>query len=115
MIYTKEKLLDDCRPSNIPSDDFLKDCARAINTPELHSDECSSDDEVLAQEERNNKKRPEHILNTNSVVKVFNKPWRSTRVCKIAKFFLKISFMYNNIFFFFFRLKKSYTEQKKSV
>jgi hypothetical protein len=81
MVYTKDKLLNDCQPSDISFDEFLEDCERAINTPELHSNECSSDDEALAQEERVNRKRPEHILNTNSIIKVFNKPWRSTRVC----------------------------------
>ena len=28
-----------------------------------------------------NKKRAERILNMNSVIKVFDKKWRSTRVC----------------------------------
>jgi hypothetical protein len=84
MIYTKDVLLTDCHASNdISFNEFLEDCERAINTPELHSDEYSSDDEALAQEERSNKKRPEHILNTNSVVKVMKKKWRSTRVCKV--------------------------------
>lgn len=88
MIYTNDKLLMDCYPSSdISYEEFLEDCERAINTPELQSDECSSDDEVLANDERENNKRPEHILNTNSVIKVYNKNWRSTRVCKIANYF----------------------------
>lgn len=118
MIYTKDKLLNDYRPSNVSFDDFLEDCKRAIDTPEVHSDEYSSEDEVLAQEERENKKRPDHILNTNSVIKVFNKPWRSSQVCEVANYyFLKyITFIYNNKYIFFIiRLKKSYTEQKKSA
>ena len=78
MIYTKDKLLTDCFPSNMPFNEFLEDCEKAIKTPEIHSDECSSDDEALAQEERENKKRPEQILNTNSVIKVFKKQWKST-------------------------------------
>ena len=45
----------------------------AVNTSEIHSDEWSSDDEALAQDERNNKKRAERVLNTNSVIKVFDK------------------------------------------
>jgi len=74
----------------MPFNKFLEDCEKAINTPELHSDECSLDDEALAREERENKKRPEQILNTNSVIKVFKKKWRSTRVCIVANYFLKI-------------------------
>jgi hypothetical protein len=67
----------------------MKDCEKAVNDPKLHSDEWSSDDTNLAQDERNNQKRAERILNTNSVIKVHDKKWRSTRVCKIVKSFLK--------------------------
>ena len=82
MISTKDKLLIDCYPSdNITWNKFMRDCEKAVNTPELHSDECSSDDEDLARDERNNNKRGERVLNTNSVVKVLDKKWRSTRVC----------------------------------
>jgi hypothetical protein len=82
MISTKDKLLADCHPSsNIPWEEFMKDCEKAINTSELHSDEWSSNDEALAQNERENNKRGERVLNTNSVIKVLDKKWRSTRVC----------------------------------
>ena len=84
MIYTKDKLLTDCHPSNMSFNEFLEDCEKAVKTPEIHSDE------ALAREERENKKRPEQILNTNSVIKVFKKKWRSTRVCIVANYFLKI-------------------------
>jgi len=73
MVYTKDKLLTDCHPRDISFDDFLKDCESAINTSELHSDERLSDDEALAQKEKDDKDRPEQILNTNSVIKVYNK------------------------------------------
>ena len=56
MIYTKDKLLTDCLISNMPFNEFLKDCEKVIKMPEIHSDECSSDDKALAQEERENKK-----------------------------------------------------------
>jgi hypothetical protein len=87
MIYTKDKLLTDCQPRDISFEEFLKDCESAINTSELHSDERSSDDEALAQKERDDKDRPEQILNTNSVIKVYNKQWRSARVCNVANYF----------------------------
>ena len=100
MMATKDSLLDNCRPSDISWDEFMLNCEEAINTADLHSDEISSADETLAKEERDSKKRPEHILNTNSVIKVYDKKWRSTRVCKVAKLFFKnITFIYNNIFF----------------
>ncbi|CAB4429777.1 unnamed protein product [Rhizophagus irregularis] len=63
--------------------EFIRDCETAINTPELHSDECSSNDEDIAQEERDHRLKPENILSTNSVIKIYNKKWRSTRIKEI--------------------------------
>lgn len=90
MISTKDKMLEDCHPSDVISwEAYIKDCEKAVNNSELHSDEWSSDDETLAQDERDNQKRADRILNTNSVIKVHDKKWRSTRVCKIVMLFLK--------------------------
>ena len=58
MISTKDKLLDSCHPADISWDQFLEDCESAINMSELHSDEWSTDDAFLADEERKNKQRP---------------------------------------------------------
>ena len=53
MITMKDKLLTDCYPSgDISWNEFMRDCGTAINTPELHLDECSLNDKDLAQEER---------------------------------------------------------------
>ena len=74
MITMKDKLLTDCHPlGNISWNKFMRDCEMAINTPELHSDECSSNDEDLAQEEKDSEQRPERITLTNSVIKIYNK------------------------------------------
>src|SRR6266496_726435 len=98
MISTKDKLLDSCYPADILWDRFLEDCERAINISELHSNEWSTDDAFLADEERKNKQRPvcspplgcfclfslinfrEHNKESNLVIKVYNKNWRSSRV-----------------------------------
>jgi hypothetical protein len=88
MTLTKDKLLTNCHPEgDISWNEFINDCETAINTPELHSDECSSNDEDLAQEERDHEQRPERIRHTNSVIKVYNKKWRSTRVSKVLNYF----------------------------
>lgn len=58
MISTNDKLLSSSQPSDISWEQFLRDCERAINTSELHSDEWSTDDPELANEERLSKKRP---------------------------------------------------------
>lgn len=97
MIYTKDKLLAECHPKDhISFNQFLNDCEQAINVSELHSDEWSSNDEALANEERETKKRTEKIMDSNSVIKIYNKTWRSTRVCKVAKLLL---FFFKNITF----------------
>ena len=88
MVSTKDKLLTDYHPSgDISCNDFIRDCETAINTPELHLDECSSNDEDIVQEERDYRLRPENILSTNSVIKIYNKKWRSTRVSKVLELF----------------------------
>jgi hypothetical protein len=89
MIATNDRLLEDCRPIDMSRKDFLLDCEESINITDVHSDEISSNDEFLAEEERNKKKRPENILKSNSVIKVYEKKWRSRRVCKVV-IFLKI-------------------------
>ena len=48
-------------------------CELAVNVPDLHSDEYSTDDEQLANEERRDNKRPERIMRTNSVIKFVKK------------------------------------------
>ena len=64
----------------ITSTGYMEHCELAVNVPDLHSDEYSTDDEQLANEERRDNKRPER---TNSVIKIREKKWRSTRVCKV--------------------------------
>jgi hypothetical protein len=42
MTLTKDKLLTNCHPEgDISWNEFMNDCETAINTPELHSDECT--------------------------------------------------------------------------
>jgi len=89
MIATNDSLLEDCHLIDMSRKDFLLDCEESINLTDIHSDEISSDDEVPAEEERNMKKRPENILKSNSEIKVYEKKWRSRRVCKVV-IFLKI-------------------------
>ena len=100
MITTKDKILNDCHSStDISSDEFLKDCEKAVNTSDLHSDEWSSDDEALARDEKEHNKRPARLSNTNSVIKVLEKKWRSTRVRKAVKLLqLHKTFIHNYIF-----------------
>jgi hypothetical protein len=56
------------------------DCESAINRPDLQSDEYSSDDEQLAKEELQSGKRHSKNEDTNSIIRVKDKAWRSTRV-----------------------------------
>ncbi|CAB5379525.1 unnamed protein product [Rhizophagus irregularis] len=45
MILTNDKLLMECCPSNIDWDVYMRDCEKAVNISELHSDEWSTEDE----------------------------------------------------------------------
>ena len=56
MIRVNDKLLEKCRPNDIMLDKFLQDCEKAVNISELHSDEWSTEDEGLANEEIEQKK-----------------------------------------------------------
>ena len=74
MILTNDKLLTDCHPSSdISWEEFMNDCEKIVNMPEVYSDEWFSNDETLVKDEKDNNKRPDHLLNTNSVIKVRNK------------------------------------------
>lgn len=86
MISTQDNILNECHPQNITWEEFMEDCGKAVNTSEVHSDECSTDDEELAAEERNQNIRPERWAGTNSVIKIYDKVWRSSRVRKVVKF-----------------------------
>jgi hypothetical protein len=87
MIQAKDKLLSKYHPSDIIWDDYVGHCILAVNTADINSDEYSTEEEELARKERSDKKRPENIYSTNSVIKVCDKPWRSTRVCNDVKLF----------------------------
>lgn len=91
MIRTGDKLLEKCRPSYVTLDKFMKDIEKAVNVSELHSDEWSTEDEGLANDEVEQKKRPERLADSNSVIMVHEKNWRSSRVCKRVNFFNKIN------------------------
>ena len=61
MILTKDKVLSNCQPLNMIWNEYIEDCEKAINIPNLHSDEWSSENEALANDERVNNKRPVQI------------------------------------------------------
>src|SRR5436853_4468746 len=82
MIQTKDKILIKCHPSNVTWDDYVEDCNLAVNTVDINSNEYSTEEEELARKERADEKKPENIYSTNSVIKICDEPWRSTRVCK---------------------------------
>ncbi|UZO08755.1 uncharacterized protein OCT59_029007 [Rhizophagus irregularis] len=83
MINTKDKVLNDCKPQEITWDEYMKDCEKIVVISELHSDEWSSEDENLANNEKNLEKRPERLDKSNSVIKIHEKKWKSTRIRRI--------------------------------
>lgn len=98
MFKVSDELLEKCRPNYITLDKFMKDCEKAVNVSELHSDEWSTEDEGLANDEVEQNKRPERLANSNSVIIVHEKNWRSSRVCKHMNFLIKSIFIHNNLY-----------------
>jgi hypothetical protein len=88
MIATTDEILESCRPKTLTRRQYLQDCERAVNTSELQSDEWSTEDEDLAN---NESKRPDRLKDSNSVIKVKAKIWRSTRVSKNHRVNLNIN------------------------
>ena len=97
MISTQDNLLSECHPHNLSWKEFMKDCEKAVNISEIHSDEWSSDDEELANAERNQNIRRDRLVSTNSVIKIHDKKWRSSRVCKVVKLLKNITFIHNKL------------------
>ncbi|RGB40925.1 hypothetical protein C1646_752682 [Rhizophagus diaphanus] len=83
MIRASDKLLEKYRPKDITLDKFIKDCEKAVNISELHSDEWSTEDEGLANEKTEQNKRPEQLADSNSVIVVHEKNWRSSPIKKV--------------------------------
>ncbi|GBB97656.1 hypothetical protein RclHR1_36410002 [Rhizophagus clarus] len=70
MIFTQNSILKDYCPENMFREVFIKDCEKAVNTTEVHSDEWSTEDEILANEERNDNIRSGRLISTNSVKRI---------------------------------------------
>ncbi|CAG8655212.1 15684_t:CDS:2, partial [Dentiscutata heterogama] len=68
------------QPPRLSWNEYLRDLESAVNDSALQSAEESDTDEELANYERENDERPANIYDTNSVLKVINKPWRSARI-----------------------------------
>ncbi|GET50723.1 hypothetical protein GLOIN_2v202159 [Rhizophagus irregularis DAOM 181602=DAOM 197198] len=79
MTSRRDQVLNDCKPQEITWDEYMKDCEKIVVISELHSDEWSSEDENLANNEKNLEKRPERLDKSNSVIKIHEKKWKSTR------------------------------------
>lgn len=75
MISTRDKLLTECQPRDLKWEEFIKDCIKATNTSDIHSDEWSTEDEELANKERSKNTRSGRLINNNSVIKIYNKKW----------------------------------------
>ena len=80
MILIKDKTIEECRPDGVALSEFMAECEMAVNRTDLQSDEYSTEDEELANEERRTDKRNSKIFNNNLVIKVKDKLWRSNRV-----------------------------------
>lgn len=101
MISTNDKVLSECQPPGMTWEDYMEDCEKSINMANLHSDEWSSEDEALANDERSNNERPDRLKQTNSVIKIYDKKWRSTRVRLEVILFKKVTFINHKYIFLY--------------
>ena len=100
MIATSDGVLEQCRPPNISWDRYMEHCELAVNVPDLHSDEYSTDDEQLANKERCDNKRPKRITRTNSVIKIREKNGGPQGYVKFINYFKNITFICIIIYIF---------------
>ena len=100
MIATSDGVLEQCRPPNISWGQYMEHCELVVNVPNLHSDEYSTDDEQLANEERHDNKRPERIMWTNSVIKIREKNGGPQGYVKFINYFKNITFICIIIYIF---------------
>ncbi|CAG8490192.1 15011_t:CDS:2 [Dentiscutata erythropus] len=83
MVRIGDPILNECQPPTLSWEEYLHDLERAVNDPALQSCEESDNDEVLANQERG--ERPTIIRDSNSVIKVYDKPWRSTKIKRLLR------------------------------
>ncbi|CAB4414672.1 unnamed protein product [Rhizophagus irregularis] len=93
MISTRDK----CQSRNLKWEEFIKDCIKVTNTSDIHSDKWSIEDEELVNKERSKNTRSGRLINNNSVIKIYDKKWRSSEVCKVVMLLMNITFMLNKL------------------
>ncbi|CAB5385242.1 unnamed protein product [Rhizophagus irregularis] len=79
MVNIKDQKLVDLQPS-VPWDDWVEGLEAIIDNSGYHSDEISESDTEKVQEEKNRNIRPLRNENTNHVLHVYDKRWRSSIV-----------------------------------
>lgn len=79
MIKIKDQKLVDSQPS-VPWDDWVEELEAIINDSNYHSDEISESDTEKVQEEKDQNIRSLRNENSNHVIHVYDKKWRSNRV-----------------------------------
>ena len=78
----------------------MKHYKLAVNIPDLHSDEYSTDDEQFANEKRYDNKKLERIMHTNLVIKLREKNRGPQGYVKFINYFKNITFICIIIYIF---------------
>ena len=78
----------------------MKHYELAVNIPDLHSDEYSTDDEQFANEKRYDNKKLERIMHTNLVIKLREKNEGPQEYVKFINYFKNITFICIIIYIF---------------
>ncbi|PKC55086.1 hypothetical protein RhiirA1_476194 [Rhizophagus irregularis] len=85
MVNIKDQKLVDLQPS-VPWDDWVEGLEAIIDNSGYHSDEISESDTEKVQEEKNRNIRPLCNENTNHVLHVYDKRWRSSIIRNVLRY-----------------------------
>jgi len=80
MVKINDQMLVDLQPSSMPWNNWIEDLEEVINNSGYHSDEVSESDTEKVQEEKDENIRPPRKENSDHVLHVYDKQWRSNRV-----------------------------------
>lgn len=98
MYNSNDEILFDLKPKSLDNDRYIENIEEIIDEARFHSDEVSETDDDKTQQEIEDNIRPKNKKESDKhVICVYDKPWRSRRVCiniKILRFDLLLIYSY---------------------
>ncbi|CAB4417851.1 unnamed protein product [Rhizophagus irregularis] len=86
MLTIRDSILTDLQPSSMEWDEWVEDIRKVIEDSNYHSDEVSESDDEKAQNEKDDMIRPAQKEDSNHVLHVYDKPWRSSKARRLLRY-----------------------------